>query len=86
MGLKTKKKMYGKFCENSRLIPLASNSGIGAYAPSVSLSLLNFGILDCVGKGVSISVRQLGAELVGGFITLVFLDLMGHLLQEGALK
>jgi hypothetical protein len=71
------------------LIPLASNPGIGTMTQgySVPLSILKVGILDCVGKGITL-VQQLGGEGISwsDFLFASFLGLMGHLLQAGAPK
>jgi hypothetical protein len=52
----------------------------------MSLSLLKFGVLGCVEKGAALLVRQLGEKSAGVFFSPVFLGLMSHLLQAGALK
>jgi hypothetical protein len=51
----------------------------------VALSLLKVGILDCVGKGATPIIRQLGGESAGGFISPIFLGPMSYLLKAGAL-
>jgi hypothetical protein len=65
-------KKFSLLGKSSGLIPLVSNPGIGAWYSGIC------------GEGCCPSC-QLGVETAGGFPPPTFLDLMGHLLQVGAL-